>query len=80
MLLVLLFDLQDQLTVLSKQNGIFVLKSILEIFTMQDAAELSEELETVFNVYDDIEIFVNISSQRVLDMGHFDVEFDKISV
>ena len=47
---------------------------------MQDAAELSEELETVFNVYDDIKIFVNISSQRILDMGHFDVEFDEISV
>ena len=47
---------------------------------MQDATELSEQLETIFNVDDDIKVFVNVSCERVLNMRNFDVEFDKISV
>ena len=47
---------------------------------MQDATELSEQLETIFNVDDDIKVFVNVSCQRVFNVRNFDIEFDKISV
>lgn len=42
MLLVLLFNLEDQRTVLGEQDRIFVIETGLQVVSMQDAAELSE--------------------------------------
>jgi len=47
---------------------------------VKDATELSQELQTILDVDDDIKVFVNVSGERVLDVGNLDIKFDKISI
>lgn len=80
MFLVLVFQFEEQLAVLGKENRVFVLEACLQVISVKDTAELPQELETVLNVYDDIKVSVNVSCERVLNVRYFNIKFDEISI
>ena len=79
-LLVLLFDLEDEGAVLGEQQLVLVVEGSVQVVAMQDAPELSEEPQAIFNVDDDIKVLVDVSGEGILDFGHLDVELDEVSV
>lgn len=79
-LLVLLFDLQDERAVFSQQQLVLVGEGPLQVVAMKDAPELPEEPQAIFNVDDDIKVLVDVSGERSFHLRHLDVELDEVPI
>jgi hypothetical protein len=79
-LLVIVLDLLDLVTVLLEEQVVLGLEAVLERRSVEDALELAEESEGDNQVGDVGELLVNVVSEVSLDVGDVNVEFDEISV
>jgi hypothetical protein len=79
-LLVVVLDLLNLVSVLLEEQVVFGLEAILERRSVEDALELAEETERVNNVGNVGEVLVDVVLEEGLNVRDVDVKFDEITV
>jgi hypothetical protein len=59
-LLILVLDLMDLQSIVMEQDVVLGVKSILQIISVEDRLELSEELQGVFDAGNDLEVLIDV--------------------
>ena len=63
-----------------EESTVLVLEAVLEVVSVEDAAEFAEQTQRVLNVGWVHEVGIDVGGQLGLDTGHVHVEFDEITI
>ena len=80
MLSVLLFNHADFRGVLLEEKLVFGLQILLEIFTVKNSLELSQQLQRILNAGDIFKVLIDVCLQLSLYRTYISFEFDEVSV
>lgn len=72
--------MRNFLEIAVEQCLVFFLQVVLQVISVQDALKLAEKLQGVIDVGDYSKVVIDVALQRSLDIGHVDVELNKITV
>lgn len=80
LLSVLLFNHADFRGVLLEEKLVFGLQILLEIFTVKNSLELSQQLQRILNAGDIFKVLIDVCLQLSLYRTYISFEFDEVSV
>ena len=63
----MVLNIFDVVSIVLEQDGVLGVKSILQVVSVEDRLELSQELERIRDAGDDIKVFVNVDLELGLD-------------
>jgi len=76
----LVLNILDIISVVLEQDGVLGVKSILQVVSVEDRLEFSQELEGVRDAGDNIKVLVNVDLELSLDGRNTNVELNEISI
>jgi len=76
----LVLNILDVISVVLEQDGVLGVKSILQVVSVEDRLEFSQELEGVRDAGDNIKVLVNVDLELSLDGRNTNVELNEISI
>jgi hypothetical protein len=76
----LVLNILDIITVVLEEDGVLGVKSILQVVSVEDRLEFSQELEGVRDAGDNIKVLVNVDLELSLDGRNTNVELNEISI
>jgi len=76
----LVLNILDIISVVLEQDGVLGVKSILQVVSVEDRLEFSQELEGVRDACDNIKVLVNVDLELSLDGRNTNVELNEISI
>ena len=76
----MVLNILDVISVVLEQDGVLGVKSILQVVSVEDRLEFSQELEGVRDAGDNIKVLVNVDLELSLDGRNTNVELNEISI
>lgn len=76
----MVLNILDIISVVLEQDGVLGVKSILQVVSVEDRLEFSQELEGVRDAGDNIKVLVNVDLELSLDGRNTNVELNEISI
>ena len=65
--MILLLDAHDLNLIVLEQDLVLLVQVVAEVLTVEDGLELSQELERVLDVADDLEVLIDVSLEGSLN-------------
>lgn len=76
----MVLNVLDIISVVLEEDGVLGVKSILQVVSMEDRLEFSQELEGIRDAGDNIKVLVNVDLELSLDGRNTNVELNEISI
>ena len=76
----MVLNIFDIISVVLEEDGVLGVKSILQVVSMEDRLEFSQELEGIRDAGDNIKVLVNVDLELSLDGRNTNVELNEISI
>ena len=76
----MVLNVLDIISVVLEEDGVLGVKSILQVVSVEDRLEFSQELEGIRDAGDNIKVLVNVDLELSLDGRNTNVELNEISI
>lgn len=66
--------------IISKEYSIFSLQIVFKVLTMKDCLEFSKKFQWIFNVSNNLKIFVNVGLKGCLNWTYINIKLNEITI